>query len=91
MPCGRVVAAQNFIMIGGPIATTSSMSECCASACSIPAVTTPLIPSEPSSVQTMNSSHTDRNLSSQNISSLLRKPTTPITYAPLCLYARAWG
>ena len=37
------------------------------------------MPSDPSSVQTMNSSQTARNLSSQNISSLLRKPTTPIT------------
>jgi len=43
---------------------------------SIPAVTSPLIPSEPSSVQTMNSSQTSGTWSSQNMSSLLRKPIT---------------
>ena len=76
---GRVTSAQAFIMIGGPIASASSMSACAASACSMPLVTRPLIPAEPSSVQTMSSSQTARNLSSQNITPRLRKPTTPIT------------
>ena len=76
---GRVTSAQAFIMIGGPIAIASSMSGCAASACSMPLVTRPLMPAEPSSVQTISSSQTARNLSSQNITPLLRKPTTPIT------------
>ena len=79
MPCARVASAQPFIMIGGPMATTSSMSACLAIACAMPAVTKPLMPAEPSSVQTISSSQQARNLSSQNISALLRKPTTPIT------------
>ncbi len=80
---GRVTSAHAFIMIGGPIASTSSMSGCAASACSMPFVTRPLMPAEPSSVQTMSSSQTERNLSSQNITPRLRKPSTPITWAPL--------
>ena len=61
------------------MATNSSMSAWSRSACLIPAVTLPLMPAEPSSVQTMNWSQTARNLSSQNISSLLRKPMMPMT------------
>ena len=37
------------------------------------------MPAEPSSVHTISSSHTARNLSSQNITPRLRKPSTPIT------------
>ena len=79
MPNGRVTSAQAFIMIGGPMATTSSMSACAAIACLMPSVTRPLMPAEPSSVQTISSSQQARNLSSQNIRSLLRKPSTPMT------------
>ena len=91
MPRGRVASAHAFIMIGGPMASTSSMSGCAASACSMPFVTRPLMPAEPSSVQTMSSSQTERNLSSQNMTPRLRKPRTPITCAPLLAYARACG
>ena len=77
--CGRVASAQPFIMIGGPIATTSSMSGCLATACLMPSVTSPLMPSEPSSVQTMSSSQIDLNLSFQKTRSLFLNPSTPIT------------
>ena len=72
------VGTHLFALVG-PMATASSMSECLAAACSMPAVTRPLRPSEPSSVQMISSSHTAPNLSFQNISSLLRKPSTPMT------------
>ncbi len=91
MPCGRVTSAQPFIITGGPIATTSSMSAWRAIACSRPAVTRPCRPALPSSVQTISSSHTAANLSCQNIRSRLRKPITPITFAPCSWYARACG
>ena len=79
MPNGRVASAQPFIMIGGPIAMHSSMSGCFSTARRMPSATVPLMPIEPSSVHTITSSHTERNLSSQNTRSLLRKPMTPIT------------
>ena len=44
IPWGRVVSAQAFIMMGGPMATTSSMSECSSMAFSRPAVTSPWMP-----------------------------------------------
>jgi hypothetical protein len=78
MPCGRVTSAQPFIMIGGPIATTSSMSGA-RDRLLMPSVTRPLMPAEPSSVQMISSSQTARNLSCQNTRSRLRKPITPIT------------
>jgi len=77
--CGRVASAQPFIMTGGPIATTSSMSGCRAIARLMPSVTMPRIPAEPSSVHRISSSHTARNFSSQNTRSFERKPSTPIT------------
>ena len=43
-------------MIGGPIATTSSMSECLCDRSRDASVTRPLMPAEPSSVQTISSS-----------------------------------
>ena len=55
-PWGRVVSAQAFIMMGGPMATTSSISACFAMAALMPSVTSPLSPTDPSSVQMMNSS-----------------------------------
>ena len=66
-------------MTGGPIATHSSMSGCFSIARLMPSVTVPLIPAEPSSVQTISSSQHARNLSSQKIRSLVRKPMTPMT------------
>ena len=53
----------------------------------MPAVTFPLSPAEPSSVQTNSSSQHDVNLSSQNTRSRVRKPRTPMTYAPCSLEA----
>jgi len=50
-----------------------------------------LIPTEPSSLQMMNSSQTARNLSSQKTRVLFRNPMTPMTYAPRSFSARACG
>ncbi len=77
--CGRVASAQPFIITGGPIATTSSMSGCFSIARRMPSVTRPFRPAEPSSVHRISSSQQARNLSSQNTRLRLRKPTTPIT------------
>ncbi len=77
--CARVASAHAFIMMGGPIATHSAMSGWRATAAYMTLVTGPLMPTDPSSVHTYSSSHTDLNLSSQNIRSLFRKPTTPMT------------
>ena len=76
---GRVASAQPFIITGGPIATHSSMSGCFSMARRMPSVTMPLIPAEPSSVQTISSSQQAPNLSSQKTRSRFRKPSTPIT------------
>ena len=62
MPCARVVSAHAFIMIGGPIATTSSMSGASRWRCLMPSVTKPLMPAEPSSVQMISSSQTGAEL-----------------------------
>ncbi len=79
MPYGRVASAQPFIMIGGPMAMHSSMSGWRSTAMRIPSATVPFTPRDPSSVHTITSSHTERNLSSQNTRSLLRNPMTPMT------------
>jgi hypothetical protein len=79
MPRGRVVSAQAFIMTGGPMAITSSMSGWSSMAILMPSVTRPLSPTEPSSLQMMNSSQHCRNLASQKTRSLDLNPTMPIT------------
>ena len=73
------VVGTSLYGVTGPMATNSSMSAWSRRAFLMPAVTLPLIPADPSSVQTMNWLHTSRNLSSQNISSRLRKPMMPMT------------
>jgi len=63
----------------GPMATTSSISPCFSIAASMPAVTSPFMPTEPSSLQMINSSQTLSNLSRQKTSDSERNPTTPMT------------
>jgi hypothetical protein len=75
----RVASAHAFIMIGGPMATTSARSGFFSKQILRPSVTMPRMPLEPSLVHRMSSSHTLLNLSSQKTRSWLRKPTIPIT------------
>src|SRR5574341_1355135 len=89
MPRGRVASAQAFIITGGPMAMTSSISGCFFSARSMPSVTKPRMPTEPSLVHRISSSQTLSNWSFQQTRSCERKPSTPMTLAPASLHARA--
>jgi hypothetical protein len=75
----RVASALAFIITGGPIATTSSMSSWRASASRMPSVIRPRMPAVPSFVHRISSSQTRRNLSSQKTSFLVRNPSTAMT------------
>ncbi len=92
MPCGRVASAQPFIMIGGPIATHSSMSGCFAIA-SADAFGDHALDARPSRRRCRRSARRRRRgtCRPRTSRSLLRKPMTPITYAPASCNARACG
>ena len=81
---------QNFIIIGGPMANTLSMCSCWMSF-SMPIVTTPFSPAEPSSVMMITSSEFLRTSSSKIIKSLLRPANTESTLLPAALRALMIG
>ena len=69
-------------MIGGPIANALSICPSCVMNFSIPTVTTPFSPYEPSSVMIITSSEYLRTSSSNIIRSLLRPASTESTRLP---------
>ena len=80
----------NFIMIGGPMANTLSMCSCCMNF-SMPTVTTPFSPFEPSSVMIITSSELARTSSSRMIRSAERPARTESTRLPAALSALMMG
>ena len=88
MLCFCAVRFENFIMMGGPMANTLSTCGSCSMNFSIPTVTTPFSPYEPSSVMMMTSSDVSRTLSSRIIRSFERPASTDNTRFPA--FFRAW-
>ena len=91
MPKGFVVAAQNFIMIGGPIAITRSGGVALSQSSLSGAVTRSLRPYEPSSVQTITSSEAARMRSSKMSRSFVRAARMLVTWLPAAFIAWAIG
>ena len=81
---------QNFIMMAGPMAKHLSTFSLWITS-SIPTVTTPLLPYDPSSVMMMVSSAYLRTSSSRMMSSLVRPANTAITLLPASLRALMMG
>ena len=91
MPCFWAVRLENFIMMGGPMANTLFTWGSCSINFSIPTVTTPFSPYDPSSVMMMTSSEDSRTLSSNIIRSLLRPAITDSTRLPAAFNACMMG
>ena len=90
MPYFCVRRQQNFIIMGGPMA--NALSTCsCSMSFSMPTVTTPFSPYEPSSVMTMVTSLCLRTSSSRIISSLVRPASTDSTRLPAAFSAFMMG
>ena len=82
---------ENFIMMGGPMAKALSMCGSCWMNFSIPTVTTPFSPYEPSSVMIITSSEAFLTSSSKIIKSLLRPANTESTRFPAAFSAWMMG
>ena len=90
IPYFCVVRQENFIIIGGPIAKALSICSCSANF-SIPIVTTPFSPFEPSSVMMISSSDDARSSSSRITSSAVRPANTVSTRLPAAFSPRTIG
>ena len=90
MPYFCVVRQENFIIIGGPMAKALLMCSCSANF-SIPIVTTPFSPFEPSSVMMMSSSEEARSSSSRITSSAVLPANTVSTLLPAAFSPRTIG
>ena len=90
IPYFCVMRHENFIMIGGPMANALSMCSCWQNF-SIPIVTTPFSPFEPSSVMMITSSEDSRISSSMITSSAVRPAITESTRFPAALRPRMIG
>ena len=91
MPYFCVSRQQNFIIIGGPMAKALSTWPSCLMNFSMPTVTTPFSPYDPSSVIIISSSLLARTSSSNIIRSLLRPAITDSTRLPAVFSARMMG
>ncbi len=91
MLCFCAVRLENFIMMGGPMAKILSTCSSCSMNFSMPTVTTPFSPYEPSSVMMMTSSDDSRTLSSRIIKSLERPAKTDSTRLPAAFSAWMMG
>ena len=91
MLCFCAVRFENFIMMGGPIAKILSTCSSCSMNFSMPTVTTPFSPYEPSSVMMMTSSDDSRTLSSRMIRSFERPARTESTRLPAAFNAWMMG
>ena len=84
---GSVVFAQNFIIIGGPIAITSAGGHCDSHISFNGSVTRPFLPMEPSSVMIITSSAAASISSLKIRRSLFLAPIITITLLPISLCA----